>query len=257
MTTLDLRGAQRLFWGATEAQSLYYGGTLLWTKPAAPGGSPTLLSPTLVLNTSDNLGAYTSSSSYAVAGGVGRILLAFVQICQGGAPTVITATANGAAMTRIVGGSHSDGASRPAQAIFAIAAPTAGARSIGVSLSIAGRSCTIVCAELSGANIAALTGASVTRQAVNGPPDRSLTPTATGSLLLGVQSTRRGDAVPFTPLPGVTEIADLTTGATATNDHSAFIGSRVSSGTSSQEVGGTDAIGTFDTLFSAVEIRPA
>lgn len=37
-TALDLRGAQRLFWGATEAQSLYYGGTLLWTKPAPPGG---------------------------------------------------------------------------------------------------------------------------------------------------------------------------------------------------------------------------
>lgn len=34
MTTLDLRGATRLFWGATEAQALYYGGTLLWTKPA-------------------------------------------------------------------------------------------------------------------------------------------------------------------------------------------------------------------------------
>ena len=36
-TTLDLRNAQRLFYGTSEAQSLYYGGTLLWTKPGAPG----------------------------------------------------------------------------------------------------------------------------------------------------------------------------------------------------------------------------
>lgn len=33
-TTLDLRNAPRLFYGATEAQALYYGGTQLWAKPA-------------------------------------------------------------------------------------------------------------------------------------------------------------------------------------------------------------------------------
>jgi hypothetical protein len=39
-TTLDLRGAQRLFWGATEAQRLYRGSTLLWTKPGSPPPPP-------------------------------------------------------------------------------------------------------------------------------------------------------------------------------------------------------------------------
>lgn len=34
-TTLDLRAAQRLFYEGSEAQSLYYGASLLWTKPVA------------------------------------------------------------------------------------------------------------------------------------------------------------------------------------------------------------------------------
>lgn len=37
-TTLDLRNAQRLFFGQHEAQQLYYGGQLLWTKPPANDG---------------------------------------------------------------------------------------------------------------------------------------------------------------------------------------------------------------------------
>lgn len=36
MTVLDLTAANRLFYGSAEAQQLYYGSALLWTKPAAP-----------------------------------------------------------------------------------------------------------------------------------------------------------------------------------------------------------------------------
>lgn len=211
----------------------------------------------IALNTSQSLTTY-AASPFTYVGGSNRALLAVVVATQNATQPItnLSATVNGAAMSRIAGLAHSSGVSRPILGVFAATGLGAGTKQVDVTITGGGRSCGIVLLEVSGVDAAALL-ANTTGLEGNDPGiSHAYSPVASGNLILSAIATRHGDRGPFTPEAGMTELADFGSGTFAGSDHSCWVGWRIAPGTAAIAVGASAAQGA-ETLFAVAELKAA
>ena len=229
-----------------------------FTTDAAAGGSVAVVSSATVIKATDIAASYASSTPFTFVGGTGRVLVAVVTLCQQSAQsaTDVSVSVNGTAMVRISGAAHSSGSSRPICAVFAAIGQTAGSKTFTVSVTGSARSCAVLAMEVAGLNNASLLATATALEGNSLTYSRSYTPTAAGNLIVATLATRQGDRGPFTPDANVTELQDDSTGATATSDHSAFVGYAVAAGTTAANVGAVLTSNT-DVLFLVTELQKA
>ena len=209
-------------------------------------------------NTSATNSLYNASGPFAYVGGANRALIVVATLCQNvtNVITDLTATVNGVQMTRVAGASRTGGATRPICAVFVATGLAGGDKTIAVSLAGSGRSCTVLAMEVADVNTASILASAFAIEGQTLSYSHSHTPTVSGNLIVSALSTRGGDRGPFTPDAGVIEMQDLSTGATATTDHTVFVGHTVAQGTSAINVGATTFVGA-DALFVVAEFNQA
>jgi len=227
-----------------------------FTTAAASGGSVAVISSAAVIRSTDSAASYTAGTPFAFVGGAGRMLVAVVTLSQQAAQSAndVTLSVDQTTMTRVSGAAHSVGASRPICAVFVATGLDAGSKTITVTVAGSARSCSVLAMEVAGLNPASLLANTASLEGNSLTYSHSYTPTATGNLVLSVLATRQGERGPFVPDDNMTELLDDSTGATATSDHSVFVGYTIAPGTAATNVGATTS-GSTDALFLVTELQ--
>lgn len=209
-----------------------------------------------VLNTTVNDAAYVAASAFPVVGGADHVLVVVVQLSEATANAAgrLVCSANGTPMTLAAERVHDAGGSRPQAAIFYTVDPPAGDTTISVQGTGGDnyRACVLTAIEYAGVNAAAPVADKHTLQGTVFAYDHSYAPKAAGNVVVSSANTRFGDQNPWTPDPAVNELVDASTGATATNDETVFVGEHLATGTDPVDVG---AVSTNDNdmVFVVVE----
>jgi len=224
---------------------------------AISSGSVIVVQNSTVLNTDSDSEGYVGDP-FVCSGNPGSAVIAVVTGVQNDsqAPSDLSATLDGLAMTQVTGLAHSDGVRRPICAIFVIAELTAGAKVINVAANGGMKACTIVLAELSGVDVANLVANATALEGMSQSYSHTYTPNAAGNLVLSALAIRRGQQGPFSPDIGINTLADESTGDDSNSNHSTFVGSYSANGTAAVDVGAS-IVADQPALFLVAELNAA